>query len=272
MLKKLIAYDFKKTSPAMLAIIALLFVPEIIGLIIHAIMEKLYYANSVKVDANTIQVNSDNLPDLYYSLSNMSIVFFLILPAIATIAAIYMIKYYHKTLYSAQGYLSFTLPSSITEVVSSKMIVVFAWAVIYVISATTIIFIGEAIITVVFDPVHGPITLSAVTELLEALIPLLLLLFLGLFSQLMALFFSMSIGHLCKKHKTGITALTYTGIAIASLIIINYNTAACVAKRGTWWWDISDLFCPANLIFLFILLAGCYFATIKIMNKKLNLE
>ena len=100
MLKKLIAYDFKKTSPAMLAIITLLFIPEIIGLITHAIMEKLYYANSVKVDANTIQINSDNLPDLYYSLSNMSFVFFLILPAIATIAAIYMIKYYHKTLYS----------------------------------------------------------------------------------------------------------------------------------------------------------------------------
>ena len=272
MLKKLIAYDLKKTRPAMLAIIALLFIPEIIGLITHAIMEKLYYANSVKVDANTIQVNSDNLPDLYYSLSNMSIVFFLILPTIATIAAIYMIKYYHKTLYSVQGYLSFTLPSSITEVVSSKMIVVFAWAVIYVISATTIFFIGEAIITVVFDPVHGPITLRAATKLLKELIPPLLLFFLGIFSQLMALFFCMSIGHLCKKHKTGITVLSYTAVAIASLFIIIYNTDASVSKRGTWWWSFSDLSCPANLIFLFILLAGCYFATIKIMNKKLNLE
>ncbi|SFU94077.1 hypothetical protein [Butyrivibrio sp. M55] len=263
MLKKLIAFDLKKTRPVMLALIAITVLVEIIGEILHCLIQKMYYAKATVSPDGRLSIDTAGLPLLYFKLNDWVTLFILILPALATLAAIYMIRYYYKTLYSAQGYLSFTLPASITKVVSSKMIVVFIWAVVYIISALPVILIGEEIIQKQCYPLYEPNTLDAYISALLVILSddFMLVLLLEALSQIMALFFCMSLGQLSSKHKLRNTVLSYMGIGMVSLIFF-FNI---FTKDEAVW-------LPANIIYSLILIVIFYFATIKVMNKKLNLE
>jgi hypothetical protein len=88
-----------------------------------------------------------------------------------------------------------------------------------------------------------------------------LVLLLVVLSQVMALFFCMSLGQLSSKHKLRNTVLSYMGIGMVSLIFF-FNI---FTKDEAVW-------LPANIIYSLILIVIFYFATIKVMNKKLNLE
>ena len=261
MLKKLIAFDLKKTRPVMLALIAITVLVEIIGEILHGFIQKMYYGQARFTAEGLISIDTAGLPLIYFKLNDWVTLFILILPALATLAAIYMIRYYYKTLYSEQGYLSFTLPASITKVVSSKMIVVFIWAVAYVISALPSFFIGEELVDKLYNPFYKTTTLGANISAFSAILYFMLVLLLVVLSQVMALFFCMSLGQLSTKHKLRNTVLSYMGVGMVSLIFF-FNI---FSKDETVW-------LPASIIYTLILIVVFYFATIKVMNKKLNLE
>ena len=263
MLKKLIAFDLKRTRPVMLALIAITVLVEIIGEITHGLIQKMYFAQASFSEEGFMSIDTKGLPLLYFKLNDWATLFILILPALATLAAIYMIRYYYKTLYSEQGYLSFTLPASITKVVSSKMIVVFIWAVVYVISALPAIFIGEELVSKLYDPFYEPATSSSFLSILYFIFVLLM----EALSQIMALFFCMSLGQLSSKHKLRNTVLSYMGIGMVSLIIF-YNNFLANIDDG----DFFGILCFENFIISLAFIVIFYLVTIEVMNKKLNLE
>ena len=69
MLKKLIAYDFKKTSPAMLAIVLFTFLLTIIIVITSAFKNKIDCAQQEQLESGLIQTHSENLPPIYFTIS-----------------------------------------------------------------------------------------------------------------------------------------------------------------------------------------------------------
>ncbi len=272
MLKKLIAYDLKRTRPVMTGITLFTFLLSIIIVIAYAIGEKLYHDQTEILESGRYTVHSDNLPPLYYYSEKFVVAAFLLIPVLATLAAIYMIRYYYKTIYQTQAYLSFTLPAKITEIVNSKILVTFIWALLFVIPPLSIGFFGFNLAERLYDPYYKELAASGYTaDLLILLLATFFIIF-EIIVQIMAFFFCLSIGQLCRKHRLPVTVLSYIGIAIASMILYFYNIRMCEMKRGTWGWDYTDLFCPANIISAIILFIGFYVATIKITEKNLNLE
>ena len=272
MLKKLIAYDLKRTRPVMTGIVLFTFLLTIIIVITSAFKNKIDCAQQEQLESGLIQTHSENLPPIYFTISNIQTIALLAIPVLATLAAIYMLRYYYKTIYLTQGYLSFTLPAKTTEIVSSKMLVTYIWALIFIIPSIFIGTFGYSVAERIFDPHYEKNSVSAYLPGLVLFALDILFIIFEIFVQIMAFFFCLSIGQLCRKLKLHVTVLSYIGIAIASMILFFYNMQMHQMKRGTWWWDYDDVVCPANIICAIILFIGFYVATIKITNKKLNLE
>ena len=112
MLKKLIAYDLKRTRPVMTGIVLFTFLLSIIIVITSAFKDKIDNAQTEQLESGLIQTHSENLPPIYFTISNIQTIALLAIPVLATLAAIYMLRYYYKTIYLTQGYLSFTLPQA----------------------------------------------------------------------------------------------------------------------------------------------------------------
>lgn len=272
MLKKLIAYDLKRTRPVMTGITLFTFLLSIITIIFHAFKEKLYSTHLELVEPGVVHASDNPLPPIYFTVTNIETIIFLVIPVLATLAAVYMLRYYYKTLYLTQGYLSFTLPAKITEIVSAKMLVTYIWALIFIIPSLFIWIFGIEAVDMLYDPVYPKVATTAyMTDLVLFLFGILFIIF-EFLVQIMAFFFCLSIGQLCRKYRLPVTVLSYIGIAIASIILFFYNIRMCEMKRDTWGWDYTDLFCPANIISAIILFIGFYVATIKITEKNLNLE
>ena len=247
MLKKLIAYDLKRTRPVMTGIVLFTFLLTIV--ITSAFKNKIDCAQQEQLESGLIQTHSENLPPIYFTISNIQTLAILAIPVLATLAAIYMLRYYYKTIYLTQGYLSFTLPAKTTEIVSSKMLVTYIWALIFIIPSIFIGTFGFSVAERLFDPHYEKLSVSAYLPGLVLFALDILFIIFGIFVQIMAFFFCLSIGQLCRKLKLHVTVLSYIGIAIASMILFS-----------------------ANIICAIILFIGFYVATIKITEKNLNLE
>ena len=160
MLKKLIAYDLKRTRPVMTGITLFTFLLSIIIVIADFIREKLYNDQTEILESGLYTVHSDNLPPLYYISEKFEVAAFLLIPVLATLAAIYMIRYYYKTIYQTQAYLSFTLPAKITEIVNSKILVTFIWALIFVVPSLSIGVFGFNLAERLYDPYYKELAAS----------------------------------------------------------------------------------------------------------------
>jgi len=272
MLKKLIAYDLKRTRPVMTGITLFTFLLSIIIVIANFIGEKLYHDQTEILESGRYTVHSDNLPPLYYNSEKFMVMAFLLIPVLATLAAIYMIRYYYKTIYQPQAYLSFTLPAKITEIVNSKILVTFIWALLFVVPPLSIGVFGLNLAERLYDPYYKELAASGYTADLIMFLLIIFFIIFEIFVQIMAFFFCLSIGQLCHNHKLKGTILSYIGIAIASMSLFFYNMNMHQIKKDTWLWSYNDIFCPANIISAIILFIGFYVATIKITEKNLNLE
>lgn len=272
MLKKLIAYDLKRTRPVMTGITLFTFLLSIIIVIADFIREKLYNDQTEILESGLYTVHSENIHPLYYYSEKIMAAAFLLIPVLATLAAIYMIRYYYKTIYQTQAYLSFTLPAKITEIVNSKILVTFIWALLFVVPPLSIGVFGFNLAERLYDPYYKELAASGYTADLIILLLAIFFIIFEIIVQIMAFFFCLSIGQLCHNHKLMGTILSYIGIAIASMFLFFYNMHMHQIKKDTWWWSYDDIFCPANIISEIILFIGFYVATIKITEKDLNLE
>lgn len=189
--------------------------------------------------------------------------------SLSMIATIYILKYYSKSLYSSQGYLSFTLPTTKTNVVVSKMIVTCIWIILFILSILISFMLSYPDALFDLNPEHN----RALNQLAMSIYNFLAF-SLYIISQLMALFFCISLGQICKKHKKTCATLCYMVIGFASLYIFFYNFSHNYIWRGgnDGYWEWEDVFClPTVLCAIALAVVSCA-ASIFITNKKLNLE
>jgi len=188
---------------------------------------------------------------------------------------IYLVVHYYKSLYTSQGYLSFTLPATITEVVSSRIIVSCIWSIL---SSISIII---STISALFIVMIGNIDSSILTELQTELYnefgafenTIIATILVSAISSIMMYIFCISIGQLWSKHKILGAVLCYIVLRIVTgiiLTIMNFNTIfnPYDTTRNVFF---NRVFSTSIVYSIVTIIIFCV-TSIYVSNKKLNLD
>ncbi len=270
MLGKLIKHEFKNTWMAMVLIYAITIFLGISGAIFFSIL------------------NSYNfLPEPWLEFWNMAGFLGAVaaLSALSMIVIIFLVVHYYKNLYSSQGYLSFTLPATATEVVSSRIIVSCIWMMLFYVSV--FISFTSAILLISQFPALSDFS-QAMTEFFDELIKssssvifirtVTLIIFATMFSaiaNIMQYFFCISVGQLWHKNKILGAVICYLGTSIVLGVVsgfINFGSLFFTSFSGTESSDFFFNYMLKNAIYSCVLILIFYFTSIFIANKKLNLD
>lgn len=209
--------------------------------------------------------------------------------------AIVMIMNFQKSLYSDQGYLSFTLPVKGSTLLTSKVITSVVWFV-----AAIATFIGTCVVVffTVKEDVLGEETYSMVESLLPmflsgkslvTLITTLLIQVLGYFVKMtmitVELYFAISLANTRKFQKhyllwtiVFILVITFVTQQLSDIVSANVEFGLSVLERGFGLVTNSDSLVAGagfvdltSLIVSVIFGAVFYYATFYVMNKKVNI-
>lgn len=271
MLGKLIKHEFKATWKVMAIICAVLIGTGIVG--------------GFTLRSFVVQDDMTDIQALF--LTFISMFFIILLASMALLSTAYLVVHYYRSLYTSQGYLSFTLPASITQVVSSRMIVACIWTIAsslcFVICLVLVTVLGSAhylpYITEGIDEIITDIKDSVgITMFYTYLIQYFLILILGIISRIMMLFFSISIGQLWEKHKIlGAVIAYFTTTFVLSIIstFMSIGYYGSLAAIDSYYSSVDSFLSPyllRCLIYSIVLIVLFYVGSIAISNKKLNLD
>ncbi len=266
MVKKLIKYDFKAFAKVMLPIYIVL-----LGIAALYRIVSIFESNSV-----------------FYSIFNVSAVTILIISASACVLITFIISIvrFYKNLFTAEGYLSFTLPVTPTAHIVSKLTVSLIFDVLTILTvaaAGIIATAGELFIEIVkaglflVKRLFGSIGVQSPIYVIE----LILLSIVAAAAAHLLTYMCVSVGQLAKKHKVLAALGIYFGIYVAKQIVATLFLAR--GAQGEIFAEIADyiirepktsahlIFCGA--IILEAALGAVYFIiTRRMMSCHLNLE
>ena len=211
----------------------------------------------------------------------------ILLTSLNMVTTIYLVVHYYKNLYTSQGYLTFTLPATITEVVSSRIIVACIWSMAFSLSMGLCILFGTLIIGTLPDLdevrevlleiykqlLYDPDSVNIIWGIIEFTLTIIL----GNISKLLTYFFCISIGQLWSKHKILGAVLCYFGTSFALGII---STAISFGRMiiNPNYYDTVDSFgfltryMSKGIIYSIITIVIFWVASVVTANKRLNLD
>ena len=259
MLRKLTKHEFKATARYMLPLYLVLLVLTVL---------------------NRIMLNLDIYNGILSFVSNTMMVFYIVsIVTVAIVTLIIMIGRFYKNLVTDEGYLTFTLPVKVTEIVNSKIIIAVLWTIISVIlifasiiivSSTSLIdlqYILKLGYEIIKDTFANKSTLL-ITQLI-------ILSFFSLINKILQVYASVAIGQLVNGHRL-------IG-SIVAFVIINAVTQvipAIILFVGAYFYgssldsvsSIPSLIFPITIIIILIFNFIFYYGTTYIFKNKLNLE
>lgn len=124
MLGKLLKHDFKSTGKVMLPIVIVLFASTLLGAFLLR-MKFMQYEAFLPIAITLL------------------ITYILILISLSILTSIYLIIHFYRNLFSAQGYLTFTLPASPWTIFHSKLLMGLTWTLL-----VSVLILGSALILV----------------------------------------------------------------------------------------------------------------------------
>lgn len=234
-------------------------------------------------------VESDNI-----IVNALTVVVFLIymisLFAISFIIALYVAMRFYKNMYTDEGYLMHTLPVTKKELIFSKLIVAFVWTVITGIVMVASVF---ALVLALFSATQSEITLAKVwqeiisvftapefSQVMGMSFPVFAVVFvitviIGIFSNILMVYTSISFGQLFQKHKVIGSIVSY--ICIYTILQIVNSIATAPMMFSTAVSDVlpDSIMAPALYFCLgeSVVLCIVYFLLTEwLMKKKLNLD
>jgi len=210
---------------------------------------------------------------------------FLICTVLALTAAL-MIQRFYRNLLGDEGYLMFTLPVPTWKLIASKAAVSALWTIasgIAVIAAGMIVSMsaeeilhnfGGAFWEMFSALLPGRLPPSEILFVLQIFFMFLLL----LFDVILAVYAAIAIGHLWQKHRILGAFLAFNGIWILAVIIL-VNVLARVSSMMKPWFDstgavpgtLNSILAVTNCLG-FAGAAICFFVTLRILSRRLNLE
>lgn len=233
--------------------------------------------------------NLEHAPDALAILLSMGLIgYIFLLVAIAVLCTAYLVVRYYRSLYTSEGYLTFTLPATTTEILSAKMLVSFIWDLItticigisvglFMLGLSTLMartggytfgeFFGE-IFEFAYDTFGFEQGIVAAGYIAESMFSMIL--------TMMTFFFAISLGQLWQQHKilgsvifyfvirfvTGIiTAFINVGTGTFSLLFTAGDSADFLARN--MWLSLG-----LSVVLSIVMYFGCIFVT----DRKLNLD
>ncbi|WP_026495596.1 hypothetical protein [Butyrivibrio sp. WCD3002] len=274
MLGKLLKHEFKATWKYFLAIDAITIVLGIIAGIVG-------YAVAGKID--------DFPPTLIILLTLGLVGYIFALVSASVLTTVFNVVHYYRSLYTAEGYLTFTLPATTTEILSAKMLVAVIWQVIMALSlATSVFFLAGSFF--LYGTVHGAIDIQeffgdfwyGIMEMLGiagvfGTLRYIVSVIMSIVFNMLIFFFSISIGQLWQKHKIlgSIIAFFVTRFVMGIFsFVVNMMSGAfgMLLQNDT---DPGRYFSHTTVVSLLISVVASvvmYVASIWITDKKLNLD
>ena len=267
MLGKLLKHEFRATSRIMLPLYLVLMIMAVFGNVAVRIMD---------------HSNNDFL-NLLAGLTMTAFVFLMV--AVALMSVYLMVSRFHKNLLTDEGYLMFTLPTSVHSLIFSKIIVSTVWFI------GTMVMAGVAMVILFFELQNIPYFFSGIKEIFDRMttyyalngaamcLELLVLMVLACAAFCLLVYAAAAVGHSFANHK----------IALSFAFFILFNWATQFVGLGTILltdgWNLTFAFMDnwspmAMTHFLFALgivaeLVFCaifYIITAITLQKRINLE
>lgn len=289
MLAKLLKHDFKSTGKVLIPVNLVLVIVTIAG--------------SILLGTRLLQ-RTEMIPLAVVLL----ITYILMLLALSIVTSIFLIVYYYRNMFSAQGYLTFTLPASPWTIFNSKMITGFVWILLNAVLtfSSAMILIGSAggfsdISSMMDGAFIGEMSVGTETITVSMLelfgyTPIQLII-LGIVVLLAASFYSVvvgygsvTIGQLYAKHKVVGAVLAYFIIYFIVQIISTVNmflfsfskmfhmliTNPDVELEGAEFVEMMQSIyrpiIPMSIILYLVVGIICCVASVIIIKKKVNLD
>lgn len=267
MLTKLLKHEFKATGRFMWVIYAAMVLLSIAANVSMRLME---HDNNTLV--NTVAV----LLLVAWGIS-------LVVGSIAVF--VMLIKRFYQNLLTDEGYLMFTLPGNVHQLVLSKLIAATVWfmvSVLVVILSVMIAVIDNAMLGEVLNffrmawrEMTVKLALNGTTMILEILV----LLFVSIAASCLQFYSAMSIGYGCVNHKAlkSVAAYFVMWFVLETLGVFGINTAGEVLfKPGSFMLELSSMqsFHLSMLISIgvsLVVAAVFYGITVWNLKKRLNL-
>lgn len=290
MLGKLLKHDFKATGRVMLPMYLLLVIVTILG--------------SVLLGSRLLQ--REVLMPLAVTLL---IAYILMLIAIGIITTVYQIVYFYRSLFTTQGYLSFTLPVSPWSLLHSRAIVGFVWNLLGSLSvvASGLVLTGAQVgfgnlmsilkslfvEDTIIATVEGPTTIISASSLLgytpvQLVILMVFFVLITCFYNIATGYGSVALGQLNPRHKVAGAVMAYLCIYMATQIIMGgvmlVVSLKSIMELNSSVTELADqqinelsqsiympLF-PLMMLIYILIGGGLYIASGIIMKKKVNLD
>ena len=214
----------------------------------------------------------------------------LILPCLGTICLVFIVVHYYRSLYSSQGYLTFTLPATTSEILFSRMLVAYIFEIINILCIIlSIVFVvmgfysvGESASGNLFTHMVDNMIEDFYETPIEVIVTNVLWGISRIIYFLTTVFFAISLGQLWQKHRIIGAIVSYFGIKIVSAIIstifkvVNSNDLQdTVEMYHLDEYNTDSALVMAAFIATVICLlmsAAMYFGSVLITKHKLNLE
>lgn len=274
MLGKLIKYEFKASWKYILAI-------DIITVVIGL------FAFFISYNVSDIIDNLNSALVIILMLCLVGYMFSLIAATLLT--TIYNVVHYYKSLYSSEGYLTFTLPATTGQILSAKMLVSIFWQIATSICVGLSIFFLMAGFAL-YGAQHGTFDFltsidDVYSEFIKALgvsgvfsvIRYLINIFVSIACNLLVFFFAISLGQLWSKHKVLGSILCFFGTRFA-LGIVSFVSSMLSGTFSTLFmsdYDPAKYFARSTTVSLLVSIfvsAILYTGCIVITDRKLNLD
>lgn len=290
MLGKLLKHDFKATGRVMLPMYLLLVIVTVLG--------------SVLLGSRLLQRGV-----LMPLVVIMFVAYILMLVAIGIITMVYQIVYFYRSLFTAQGYLSFTLPVSSWSLLHSRAIVGFVWNLISSVSvvASGIVLIGAQmgfdnlgialkslfVVDTVINTGKGPTTIISAPALfgytpVQFILLMVFFVLVTCFYNIATGYGSVALGQLNPRHKVAGAVMAYLCIYMAVQLIMGGIVFAvslrpfiglatseaelAVEQISEISQSIYQPLFPLVMLIYIVIAAGLYIASGIIMKKKVNLD
>lgn len=259
MLRKLTKHEFKATARYMLPLYLVLLALTVL---------------------NRIMLNLNIYHGILSFVSGTMMFFYVVsIVTVALVTLIIMVVRFYKNLVTDEGYLTFTLPVKVTQIVNSKLIISVLWTIISAILILASILIVShtslADLQDIFKLGYEFIKDTFANKSILFIIQLLIIVFLSLIHQILLVYVAVAIGQLVNGHRL-------IG-SIVAFVIINTVTqiiAAIILLIGAYLNNgslddvslIPSLIFPVIIITTLMLNFALYYGTTYIFKNKLNLE
>lgn len=257
MLGKLLKYEFKSTTKLMIPFVS---IPILIALF-YKILISIGYVNIEFVDFTLSIMRS--ILEFSYSASIMALI---------VMVFVILFNRFNTGLLGKSGYLYFTLPVKISQLIFSHIISAITWIIASIISIiTSSILFG--LIRIDIEQIRQMFSNISLSQIINIII-LLFIVFGLIIDFVMTIYTSVAIGHLANKRRGLLGFGAYAGIyfvkqILAITFLITMVTDAFygsnIIYQNTYFFAIALL--------LVILILAIYFFIMKyIFSKKLNLK